>query len=334
MSQKPQKLTPRIAFTLIELLVVIAIIAVLIALLIPAIQRVRTAAMRTQAANNLKQLALACHAFESSYKFLPCNHGGGQYARSSNPLSGTWGYQILPFLDQQALYDAANGNNTNPAMCVRVPVFWEPARGRPGFANVSGADFGPQTDYGLNPGINTGGDPSQNNAASRSNNKRSLKTIEDGASNTILIGHLYIRPFEYDSQFGSDWREPITRGAGDAGTARSISNIYVRDGNRHYSPCAFANPNGTPNNQTNCADSRVQTNPLTPQELFTEVFPPYQNNRLKPDTPASWFSYFGSPYDDGALFALADGSVRGIPYTVGDISPYLKPNDGIGFPAQ
>jgi len=330
----PQKPTLRTAFTLIELLVVIAIIAVLIALLIPAIQRVRTAAMRTQAANNLKQLALACHAFEGSFKFLPCNHGGGQTARSTNPLSGSWGYQILPFLDQQALFDAANGSASNPAICVRVPVFWEPARGRAGFANVPGNDFGPQTDYGLNPGINTGGIASLNNAASSGNNKRSLKTIEDGASNTIMIGHLYIRPFEYDSQIGTDWREPITRGLGDAGTARSIGNIYVRDGNRHYNPCAYLNANGTLNNQTNCANANVQSRPVTPLELFTEVFPPYQNSQLKPDVPAGWFSYFGSPYDDGALFALADGSVRGIPYTVGDISPYLKPNDGIGFPAE
>src|SRR3981081_1866862 len=90
--------TPRIrpAFTLIELLVVIAIIAILIALLVPAVQKVRDAAARMQCANNLKQIVLAMQNYESANKALPMgNHGGNGGGYGYN-----WRLFILPYIDQ------------------------------------------------------------------------------------------------------------------------------------------------------------------------------------------------------------------------------------------
>lgn len=109
----PANLHPRrrklCGFTLIELLVVIAIIAILIALLLPAVQQAREAARRSQCMNNLKQLGLALHNYESSFSVFP--PGGFEDTNTGTTGLGASGFTLtLPFLDQSNIYNHYNFN--------------------------------------------------------------------------------------------------------------------------------------------------------------------------------------------------------------------------------
>jgi prepilin-type N-terminal cleavage/methylation domain-containing protein/prepilin-type processing-associated H-X9-DG protein len=129
--------TSRRAFTLIELLVVIAIIGILIALLLPAIQKVRESANRLQCANNLKQLALACHSYHDIYKIFP---RGGHYT-IQNPDAvnvtchydhGSWLVATLPYMEQNDLYNAIPDMDffsNNPGDPRNGPILEAVARG-------------------------------------------------------------------------------------------------------------------------------------------------------------------------------------------------------------
>jgi prepilin-type N-terminal cleavage/methylation domain-containing protein len=113
------------AFTLIELLVVIAIIAILIGLLVPAVQKVREAAARSQCQNNLKQICLSVHSYNDTYKRVPPAEGPG-YGYNPPGGAGTVFFYILPFIEQAPLYKLANGNSMNVGATV-VPIYLCPS---------------------------------------------------------------------------------------------------------------------------------------------------------------------------------------------------------------
>jgi prepilin-type N-terminal cleavage/methylation domain-containing protein len=186
------------AFTLVELLVVIAIIGILVGLLLPAVQSARAAARRMQCANNVKQIALACHNFESAYKALPAwtfVAGATTGASGQRPTSlGSAHFQLLPYIEQNALYSNSNGISFE-VRTGKVPSFACPddstlnAAGFTGRAltshatrtSVGGVPYGGTT-YAINAQACSAG--FERGHPTRLAGK--FATISDGLSNTIL----------------------------------------------------------------------------------------------------------------------------------------------------
>jgi len=208
----------RRGFTLIELLVVIAIIAILIGLLLPAVQKVREAAARADSQNNLKQIGLAAQMFNNDYNYLPNN---GTAAKGSNATadSGSWAYQILPYIEQKALYD---NTGTWPSMTVKT--FACKGRGR------STGTYA-YTDYAWNCFLFSNSNAANATTAasvtyggSTANRRLAVQNIPDGSSNTIIAGHKMLAT---GTPYTPTAHEIQTGGA--AATGRTAM-AYMRDG--------------------------------------------------------------------------------------------------------
>ncbi len=202
----------RMGFTLIELLVVIAIIAILIGLLLPAVQKVREAAARTQCQNNLKQFGLALHSYHASVgKFPYLRSGGGQNRH-------TWALIILPYIEQDNVLrvyqtpitgvsrtDGMNNHTSTNAQMVavrqtQVKIFFCPSRrGSPSLSPITTGSTvtGMPSDYAACSG-DTGTVPTTGvfqavNSNHMLTNVRFADMAQDGTSNTIMLGEKHIQ---------------------------------------------------------------------------------------------------------------------------------------------
>jgi prepilin-type N-terminal cleavage/methylation domain-containing protein/prepilin-type processing-associated H-X9-DG protein len=161
-------------FTLIELLVVVAIIAILIGLLLPAVQKVREAAARTQCINTLKQIGIAYHGYHDTYKHFP--------AGFVTPSNYGWGTALLPWLEQGPLQKAMKIASTTLAVDdntqLPLSVFMCPSDAGPEMSawfTVMGAAFA-KSNYVTSEQISDG------------NSRWRITDVKDGTSNTLMVG--------------------------------------------------------------------------------------------------------------------------------------------------
>lgn len=213
----------RKAFTLVELLVVIAIIGVLVALLLPAVQSAREAARRMSCSNNLRQMAVAVHNHHDTLGYFP--HAASETpgveccsADKNNRLGFSWAFHMLPFIEQQNLYDQTDYDVIS---VTPVKTYFCPTRRQPGKYTTSA-----KTDYAANVGTVTGGfrgswgqdgafvrqwkKPQSVAIGTPVENFRRFGDFSDGTANTLLFAEKQLHATVWGTAGGDNevWQNP------------------------------------------------------------------------------------------------------------------------------
>jgi prepilin-type N-terminal cleavage/methylation domain-containing protein len=272
--------------TLIELLVVLSIIALLVGLLLPAVQRAREAAARAACGNNLKQIGLALHMYHDANKKLPPSRFGDLHA--------TWAVFLFPYLEQAPLYGKWNlvlsyYDQSDDARLTSVPVYYCPSRRAPGMVSVAGdqnddltpGSLGPFVpgalgDYGACTGtdncdgadcdgrVYNGAFRSAYNQYGQPLGRVTFASITDGLSNTLFIGekHVQINNFGRGlldcSLYNGDYPTCSTRSAGpNYLLARSPQDSTLGFGSYHPGLCQFVFGDGSVRALSNATDPGV-----------------------------------------------------------------------------
>ncbi|MFO0939520.1 MAG: DUF1559 domain-containing protein [Pirellulales bacterium] len=253
---------PQAGFTLVELLVVIAIIRILVGLLLPAVQAAREAARRMQCSNNLKQMGLALHNYESAFKGLPagCNGLPNAAGTNFNGHGWTWHASILPFVELNNVYDAIQGpdgmgnelgdQNTGKPLVVRqtiMPIFWCPSQ--PDVTKASQKNGYQPSNYNGNMGtrIGNGNDDCictgvanlsdmlsnpwgcmNGNGIFYVRSKTKFKDVTDGLANTIFVSEVPDSGGDAIGQFsaGAD-RRAVFSGGADSNPPTEMSEFLI-----------------------------------------------------------------------------------------------------------